>query len=133
MIETGTDLKLHFELFGEFDRARLHDLGAEAGELQHFVVGNLVDLPRVRHEARIGGVDAVDHGVNLAGVSLVRGRHRDGGQGRCAAPQRAGCVMWPFSFSPWKPATMTTWPESRCSKTFLGVMLRIFALVCMQS
>ena len=37
--------------------------------------------------------------------------------------------MWPSSFWPWKPATMTTWPESRCSKTFFGVMLRIFALV----
>jgi hypothetical protein len=44
MIETGADLKLHFELLGKFDRAGLHDLGAEAGQFQHFVVGNFVDF-----------------------------------------------------------------------------------------
>jgi hypothetical protein len=93
MIETGTDLKLHFEFFGEFDRARLHDLGAEAGQFQHFVVGNLVDLLRVRHEARVGGVDAVDVGVNFAGVGLERGGHGDGGEVGAAATERGDVAV----------------------------------------
>ena len=45
-------------------------------------------MPGVRHDARVGGEDAVDVGVDLADVGLQRGGQRDGGGVRAAAAQR---------------------------------------------
>jgi len=59
------------------DRAHLHDLGAERGELEHFLVGDLGQPARARHDARVGGVDAVDVGVDVAALGSNRGRDRD--------------------------------------------------------
>ena len=65
---------------GELDRAHLEHLGAERGHLQHLLEGDLVQPPRLGHDARIGGVDAVDIGVDVAAIGLDRGgdRHRAG-------------------------------------------------------
>ena len=43
---------------------------------------------RVGHDARVGGEDAVDVGVDLADVGVQRGGQRDGGGVRPAAAQR---------------------------------------------
>ena len=45
--------------------------GADAGQLQHLVVADDVHLARLGHDARVGGVDAVHVGVDLA-VDLGR-------------------------------------------------------------
>ena len=42
----------------------------------------------VRHDARIGGVDAVDVGVDLADVGVQRGREGDGGGVGATAAER---------------------------------------------
>ena len=72
----------------EFDRAHLHDLGAERGKLEHFFVGDLVEPVRGRHHARVGGVDAIDVGIDVATLGADRGRDRDGGGIGAAAPER---------------------------------------------
>ena len=88
VVEAGADFEHDAEFLGDFDRPELHHLRARSGELQHLVVGDLLKLPRVGHDARIGGVDAVDVGVDLAEVGLERGGQRDGRQVRTAAAER---------------------------------------------
>ena len=71
---------------GVLDRAQVEHLGAASSELQHLLVGDRVELARVRDDPRVGGEDAVDVGVDLADVGLERGRQRDrGGVGAAAA------------------------------------------------
>ena len=64
--EAAADHERHVELLGELDRPRVHDAGAHARQLQHLVVADGVHLPGLGHEARVGRVDAVDVGVDLA-------------------------------------------------------------------
>ena len=80
--------QMHVILLREFDRAGMHHAGAEAGQLQHFVVGNVVDFAGVFHHARVGREDAFHVGVDFAFVGP-----QYGGQRRCrgvtaAAAQR---------------------------------------------
>jgi hypothetical protein len=77
VVERGADFKDDAVLRGELDRARLHDLRAERRQLEHLVVGDLLEFLRVLHHPRVGGVDAVDVRVDLALVGLDRrGRAR---------------------------------------------------------
>jgi len=76
----------HVVLLGEFDGARLQHAGAKAGQLQHLVVADLVDLARVLADARISRIDAVDVGVILAHVRLQHSAH---GNERRIAPAAA--------------------------------------------
>jgi hypothetical protein len=80
MVKGGTDFKHDVIFFGEFDRARLHDLGAAAGELEHLVVADLVELAGILDDARIGGVDAVNVGIDFALVGPDSGGEGDGGE-----------------------------------------------------
>ena len=66
----------HIVHHAELDRAHLHDLGAERGKLEHFLVRDLVQAVRLRHHARVGGVDAIDVGVDVAAFGADRGRDR---------------------------------------------------------
>ena len=93
VVQAGADFKHDAKFFGKFHRARLHHLGAEAGEFEHFVVGNFRKLPRARHDARIGGVNAIHVRVNLAKVRLQRGGQRNGRQIRTAAAQRGDLAV----------------------------------------
>ena len=66
----------------------MQHLRAARGQLEHLFVRDLLDVPGVRHDPRVGGEDAVDVGVDLADVGVQRGGQRDGGGVR-AAPARA--------------------------------------------
>ena len=59
----------------ELDGPDLHDLGALVGELEHLLVADDGELPRLRDEPRVGGVDAADVGEDLAAVG-ARARRR---------------------------------------------------------
>jgi len=65
----------------------LQHLGAEAGHFQHFLEGDGFQPPRVGHDARVGGVDAVDIGVDLAFIGLECGGQRHAGGVGPAASQ----------------------------------------------
>jgi len=88
VVEAGADFEHDAKFLGELDAATLHDFRAEAGELEHLVVGNLGELLRVGDNAGVGGIDAIDIGVNLAEVGLQRGGEGDGGEVGTAAAER---------------------------------------------
>ena len=88
-------------------RPRVHDARADAGQLEHLVVADGVDLARLGHEARVGGVDAVHVGVDLAvdidaaaraigcrrGSCFIDRGQGDGGGVRAAAAERRDVVV----------------------------------------
>ena len=83
----------HAVALRELDGADLQHLGAEARELEHLLVGDAVELPRVRADARVAGVDAVDVGVDLAAVGLERRGERDRARVGAAAAERRDVVV----------------------------------------
>ncbi len=88
LVEARAHEDAHIVHHAELDRAHLQDLGAERSEFQHFLEGDLVEPARARHHARIGGVDAVDVGVDVAAVGVDRGRDRHRRGVRAAAAER---------------------------------------------
>ncbi len=94
------DFKDHAEFFGEFHRARLHDFGAEAGEFEHFVVGNLVELLRIGDQARVGGINAINVGINLAQVGFQRGGEGNGREIGAAAAERGDLTFESLALEP---------------------------------
>ena len=77
---------------GKLDRAQHQYLGAARGQLEHLLVGDGVELARVRDQAWVGGEDALDVGVDLASVGVERGGERDGGRVRAAPAERRHLV-----------------------------------------
>ena len=75
-------------LAGELDRADLQHLRAEARHLEHLLEADAREPTRVGDDARIGGVDAVDVGVDQALVGLQRRRDGDGRRVGAAAAER---------------------------------------------
>ena len=71
-----------------FDRAHLKHLGPERGHFQHFLEGDLVKPPRLGNDARVGGVDPVDVGIDVAALRMDRRRDRHRAGVRTAAPER---------------------------------------------
>jgi hypothetical protein len=105
----------------------VHHAGAQAGQLEHFVVADLA-MRRASGTTRgIGRVDAVDVGVDLAGVGL---QHRGQATAVVSLPPRPSVVMLKFSSIPWKPAAMTMLPSSSSSRTRSVEIDLIRALVC---
>src|SRR5699024_11232551 len=64
------------------------------GQLPHLVERNLRELLGRGHQSGVGGIDAVDVGVNLAEVGLHRGGDGDGA-GIAAAAAEGGDVVVP--------------------------------------
>ena len=72
----------------DLDRAHLQDLRAKRRHFQHLFKGDLVHAPRLRHDARIGGVNAVNVRIDVAAVGLDRRRDGDGACVRAATSER---------------------------------------------
>ena len=86
LAERRADVDRDVVAAGVLHAAQVQHLGAAGGQLQHLLVGDPVELARVRDDARVGGEDAVDVGVDLADVGVQGGRQRDrGGVGAAAA------------------------------------------------
>ena len=85
--QTGQHAQLDLVFAGKFDRADLQYLGAKAGHFQHFLEGDGVQTTCLRDDARVGGVDAVDIGIDLAFVSLQGSGQRHASGVGAAAPQ----------------------------------------------
>ena len=86
VLETRPHHHLHAELLGKLDRPRVHHAGPEARQFEHLVVGNRAQPPGLRQHPRVGGVDPVHVGVDLAEIGVEHRRERDGrGVGAAAA------------------------------------------------
>ena len=72
---------------GDLDRAGGQHARARGGHLQHLLEAEQVELARGRNEPGIRRVDAVDVGVDLADVSVERGRERHCGRVGAAPPE----------------------------------------------
>ena len=75
-------------LLGELHRLRVQHPGPRFGQLLRLLVRQRRDPARARHDARIGGVDAVDVRANFAVGGAERRRHRHGGRVAAAAAER---------------------------------------------
>ncbi len=90
--ERRANAELHTVATGNLDRAQRHHLRSGRGHLEHLLVGDLVELQRGGHDARVGGEDARDVREDLACVGAERGGQRDGGRVRAAAAERRHVV-----------------------------------------
>ena len=91
--EAGEHLDADPLLHRQPDRAGLEDLGPDARQFEHFLIGHRAQLARLGDDPRIGGVDPVDIGVDVAAIGLDRRRHRHRRSVRAAAPQRGDAVV----------------------------------------
>src|SRR5690606_14670722 len=64
------------------------DLRAEAGEFEHFLESDAIEPPCIADHARVGGIDSVHVGENLALVRTECGCERHAGGIRAAATER---------------------------------------------
>ena len=88
IVERRAHVELDLVHHGHLDRAHLQNLGSERRHFQHFLERHLVEPPRLRHDARVGRVYAVDVGIDVATVRLNRGGERHGGSVGAATPER---------------------------------------------
>jgi hypothetical protein len=86
--EARQHARRHFVFAGEFHRADLQHLRARARHLEHFLESDRPQAPRPGNDARIGCVDAVHVGEDLAFVGAERRRHGDCRRIRSTAPER---------------------------------------------
>ena len=93
VVEARAHVDRHAVLHRESHRADLQHLGAERRQLEHLFVADALDLARRRADVRIGRVDAVDVGVDLADVGLERRRDRDRRGVGAAAPERGDVAL----------------------------------------
>ncbi len=91
--EAGEDLHAHALLHRQAHRARLENLGPDARELEHFLVGHRLLLLRLGDDARVGGVDTVDIGVDVAAIGLDRGSDGNRRGIRTAATERGHAAI----------------------------------------
>ena len=91
--EAGAHVDGDVVLARVLDRAQGEHLRAAGGHLEHLVVGDGVQLARLRHEARVGGVDAVDVRVDLADRRRECVRQRHGGRVGTAAAERGDVLL----------------------------------------
>ena len=75
-------------LHGQRHGAGLQHLGALRGQLEHLLVGNFIKLAGRRNDARIGRIDALDIGVDVAAFGAKRCGQRDCRSVRAATPER---------------------------------------------
>ena len=90
--KAGENLQVDAVALGHLHRTVVEHLGAQGGQLQHLVVGDLLQLPRPFDVAGICGVDAVHVGINLAEIRVEHSGqgHR---RGIGAAPAQGGDIL----------------------------------------
>ena len=79
------------------DRARLQDLGALRRHFEHLLVRDFSQLARLFNDARVGRIDAVHIGEDIAALGFQRRRER---HGRGSDPPRPNVVTRPHGPSP---------------------------------
>jgi hypothetical protein len=87
-LETGQHPKFHAVAHRQFHRPGLQHLRAQRRQFQHLLEGDPVELPGLRGDPRVGGVDPVHIGVDVAALRPEGGGEGHGGGVRPAAAQR---------------------------------------------
>ena len=90
-LQTGHDFHVHMIFFGQLHAAVVEYLGPLAGQLQHFIIGDLLQLHRAGGHPRVRGIHAVHIGVDLAQVR-AEGGGQSHGAGVGPAPAQGGHV-----------------------------------------
>src|SRR5262249_43511020 len=80
---------------GKLDRADLKPLRSERSHLQHFLECDAVETSGLWDNLRVGRVDAVNIGIDVAAVSANRRGNRHRARIRTSPPQRnnTGCLL----------------------------------------
>ena len=86
--EAGEHPGLDLVLARKLDRTGLQDLAAQAGHLEHLLEGDAIKPAGFGDDARVGGVDAVDIGVDQAFIRMDGSCHGHGRGVGTAAAQR---------------------------------------------
>ena len=73
---------------GVFHTSQHQDLRAARGHFEHLLEGDGLEASGVGNDARVGGVDTVDVGVDLAHVGFESRGQRDGRRIRSATAER---------------------------------------------
>ena len=88
IVKRRAHVKLDLIHHRQFDRAHLQHLGAQRRHFQHFFERHFGEPARLRHDPRIGRINAVDIGIDIAPVGRDRRSERNGGRVRAAPPER---------------------------------------------
>ena len=86
--ETRTDVDLHAVVACELDRTEREHAAARRRHLEHLVEGDVREFAGGGDDARVGAVDTLDVGVDLAGIRRQRRGQRDRRRVGAAAAQR---------------------------------------------
>ena len=92
VFKAGQHLHAHTLLHRQFNRPRLQDLGANGREFKHFLIGNPLKLAGARHNARIGRIDPIHIGIDIATIRLDGSRDGDSRKIRSAAAKGGDAV-----------------------------------------
>ena len=92
IFKAGEHLHRHIFFHRNLDRARLQHLGADGGQLQHFLIGYFLHFARLGHDAGICGVDAIDIGIDIAALGGKSPGQSDSSSIRPAASQSGDVV-----------------------------------------
>ncbi len=100
LVKAAANFKKDAEFFGKFDRARLHHFGARGGHFEHFVVAYFLKFACGGNDARVGGINAIDVGKNLAEISFGGSGKGDGGEIGAAASEGGDAVVCGLALEP---------------------------------
>ena len=82
------------EPFRDEDGARLHDLGAERGHLQHFIIADGLQFSSGRHQTRVGRKNPLHIGEDFTDRRPQRAGQRHRGQIRSPAAERGDILCY---------------------------------------
>lgn len=72
--QAGKHLKIHVIFFCHLHAAGMKHLSSQAGQLQHLIEGNDIQLPGVGNDAGVGSIDTVHIGIDLAEIRVEHRR-----------------------------------------------------------
>jgi hypothetical protein len=91
--EAGEHLHPHALFHRQPDRAGLQHFRADRGQFEHFFVGHVLQLARLGDDPRVGSIDTIDVGVDIAAIRADRRCHRHRRRIGTAAAQRGDPIV----------------------------------------
>ena len=69
-VDARANFQFHRIFFSHLNRTVVQNVGTAGCQLQHFIIGDLIQLVCMRYDARVGGINTINVGVDLALVSF---------------------------------------------------------------